>query len=810
MKSNIFKSLFISLVLLSSSNVWGAINDYRLVYIESTILGDENNTNVTRASHTLTHQDSDEKRDTVSFFINKTTGTNPAILLQQCAAVDGSSITWNTIEVQPINANKGGNPNGAMAPAKKVVDLYIGNGCPAVENDGVYNFVVQQNDGNATILNEETHRYNGDYYIRTACANGGWENYTKNILTNSPTSLDNGNYDYYYCNLVAGGTNVRYAIANRYSQYISDILEGDAVIEDNTLPADANVRFTWNSQTNELKRAYIADADNASFLVVAANPTELKDLQGNPITEATLFTPMADWKYTVDAIANKSSKVKIVSTYNEKSIYLKGNEQEGADFIQHANAYKIRLIYDFKTNILTTALLGGQEINEEISMNEVMIVRNHHDPAQALNVTEGYSVNDIEKVYGAMEFSESTLNDTKISELERSLYWVSFPFDVKLSEVFGLGNYGEHWIMEYYDGAERAEKGGWVDATYWKYWTNPTDITLDAGKGYVLAINLPEIIKLYKNSNDNNEKLYLYFPSATEISSITSTGYTLDKVEVPAHKCTINRDTKDGDRRIKDSNWNLIGVPSYANANAFNTTSTDVKFYYQWNPENNSYTPQGSGTFNTMHAYMVQFAGIIDWSQKSFAAPQSMAARKAPSTKDEYTLRLVLQQEDAQCDHTFIRLQEEGATTEFDMNVDLSKIMNSGTNIYSFAGKEEAAANVLPIEETIIPLGVQTSKAGEYTFTMPDGTDGITAILIDYVEDTETNLLFADYTTILSKGSHEGRFALHVRPSHVATQVENTNINGNGQGSKYIINGALYLLRNGQMYDAQGKLVKEL
>ena len=787
--------------------------DYRLVYVER--LGQEYTK--FHPAHSISKITDGTKKETVSFYINKD-GQNPAILLQQCSIV-GETITWNDVAIQYINGKQGSNPGGAMAPAKRVGELYIGNGCPAVTRSGVYNFVLQQTDGVATILSEETHLYTGDYYIRAYCTKGGWYDYLnqpENRMTYSQTALMHGGYDYYFCEWLYNGNNIKYTIANDYSCCISDTLNGDTIATTGSLPANANVRFTWNSSTNHLERGYIAGSGNAAdrFLVLEGDEN-LKDANGanfnvdglNP--HQAIFKDMSDWQYQVDVKANDNTKVKLTATYNGATQHFKGNESETVALIEGAKekAYKIRLIYDFKTNYLISALIDDEAIEDSLSVPEVMIIREHHEQAQTINVTTG-SINNIQNVYAVMTLYRDTLNDTSIPERARALYWVSFPFDVNLEEAFGSGNYGEHWIMEYYDGEERAAKGGWVDATYWKYITDRTGYKLKAGVGYVLALDLSTLgddSPVYGKTDHIN----IYFPSAANIKKISSVAS--QDIIVPSHTCTINRPTEDGDRRKKDSNWNIIGVPSYANGYSFDA-SPSPGFYYQWNVSDNNndyYVPQVAGTFSTMHAYMVQFAGEIAWTKMSYTAPLQMAARKVPSTKDQYTLRLALQQEDAQCDHTFIRLQEEGATADFDMNVDLSKIMNSSTNIYSIiADKEEAAANVLPVEEVIIPIGVQTSKSGEYTFTMPDGTDGITAILIDYMEDTETNLLFADYTTTLSKGNHEGRFALHIRPNHVATAVETIIDGANGQIQKYIINGALYILNNGQLYDAQGRMAQ--
>ena len=798
-----------------ATSEWEAyIGNYRLAYVESETLGQAPYTEF-HPAHELTYQATGSQTDTVSFFINKD-GQNPAIVLQRCTISD-AALAWNDVAILSINGNQGGNPGGAMAPAKRSVELYIGSGCQAVTGNGVYNFVVEQTDGVATILGEATHSYVGNYYIRTDAANGGWNSYntnSDNIMTHSETALMHGGYDYYFCKWIESvSSNIKYTVANDYSLCVSDTLDGDAIATQGKLPAEANVRFTWNSQTNNLERAYLAGSGDISkrFLVLKGD-ANLKDVNGNPFNisglnpNEAIFKDLENWQYQVDVKADNNTKVKLTAKYNNQVQYFKGSATEKVQILEGGTrAYKIRLIYDFKTNYIITALIDDEPITEEIAFEEVMIIREHHNPAQSLNITTG-SITGIKNLYAVMTFYKDQLNDDQKTEHERALYWVSFPFDVKLDEAFGSGNYGKHWIMEYYDGAERAEKGGWVDATYWKYITDPTDVILEAGVGYVLCLDLDRLGKsspVYGKS----DHISIYFPSAADISTISA--QALEDVEVPAHDCTIQRPTPDGDRRIADSNWNIIGVPSYSdvNSNIGKLKAGDLQFVYQYIAEKKRYESQAATEFNTMHAYMVQFAGIIPWSTLN-TAPAAIAARRNATGKDQYTLRLALQQDDAQCDHTFIRLLAEGVTAEFDMNADLCKIINSGANIYSMIGNVEVAANVLPIEERVIPLGLDIAETGNYTFAMPDGTDGITAILIDYETGKETNLLLADYTTELREGTNNERFALRVRPNHVATAVETIIDGANGQIQKYIINGALYILNNGQLYDAQGRMVQ--
>ena len=790
------------------------VNDYRLVYVESEVSGKKPYTKF-HPAQSIHYQATGEKKDTVSFYINKTTGKNPAILLQQCTNISGANITWTDVAIQNINGNGGAAPTAALAPAKRAGELYVGGGADITTN-GVYNFTLSQTDGTAKILNEETHPYEGDYYIRTDAADGGWRKYNTNpdnIMTHSQTALKHGDYDYYFCKWALENTNVHYVVANKYSYCVSDTLKnGDFTNNEGKIPHNANVRYTWNSSTNAMSRAYInGSGDVKDRYLILEGDANIKDIEGNTFKITGLnaneanFKDMGNWLYQLEVKANSNAKVKLTANYNGTKQYFKGGEgtEEKVSLITGATKdYKLRLVYDFKTNYLISALIDDTEIDEDLELDEVMIIRSHHDDANTIQVAKSKSVTAIKTIYGVMTFNKTTLNDNTKSQYERALYWVSFPFDVDLGEAFGFGNYGEHWIMEYYDGEERAKNGAWVDSdTYWRYITNPKGYKLKAGEGYVLCLDL-DLLQNDASVFHHSDEIALYFPSLQHDLAIANAP-TTNTTNVTAHTCTIERD----DRNIHDSNWNIIGIPCYSDIdNSTKLEFGDLQFLYQYNADN-TYTPKKATNFNTMHAYMVQYAGDIHWINL-YVDPAQMAARRNTAGKDQYTLRLALQQEDSQCDHTFIRLQEDNATAEFDMNYDLCKIINRGANIYSMINNVEVAANVLPVEERVIPIGLDIHETGNYTFAMPDGTDGITAILIDYETGKETNLLLADYTTELREGTNNERFALRVRPNHVATAVETIIDGANGQIQKYIINGALYILNNGQLYDAQGRMVQ--
>ena len=251
------------------------------------------------------------------------------------------------------------------------------------------------------------------------------------------------------------------------------------------------------------------------------------------------------------------------------------------------------------------------------------------------------------------------------------------------------------------------------------------------------------------------------------------------------------------------------------------TKPEEVQYYYRWLGDFNKYQAEettGTQNFQSTYAYMVQFAGQINW-QNIFnvnGVPKELAAKQSTDSEQEHRLRLELHQKGNKADHTFVRLQDEdGVTIRFDFNHDLCKVINAGANIYSVITAEESpvevAANVMPIAETIIPVGVKITAAGEYTFRMPEGTDGIVVELIDYETNTRTNMLLDEYTVNLEKGTFDNRFALHVKPSKVATSVDNIGdeVTGDKAGlRKFIIDGILYMQKDGVLYNAQGKLVR--
>ena len=803
--------------------------------------------------------------------------SNSAVILQQ---YDGSKwvdiqhhMVFGPLKAHQYTAMLPGRRNATAEDEPLVAQLKADYGIENIKNDdhpdqgnGVWNFPIKQTvDGGNTVelMREEVHRYTGEYYIRTDVANGGWFNYNPtNHMTRSDEAKANSNFSHYYCKWVVsdGNVNVKFTVANDYGYAISDTLEADRtdlwgvalaadddakmVDSSQKLPTDANVRFAWNEYSNFVHRAYIAGSAYVRdrFLVLEGD-ANIFDAQGNALIEGTsgtkrdglkaneeIFRDNSNWIYYADVQMKPMAPVKVTAKYDGHTQYFIGKQDQTVSLLEGTGEekYLIRMLYDFKTNQLISAYVPGASPDVHAISTNLMIIRQNNENATQL-IFNNETPSDMIKIptdrraYGVIEFTkERLIDDTKLNEYARSLYWISFPFDVDVSKAICFGEYGKHWIIQEYNGERRAKEGLWLDSeTFWDYkWDQ--NITLEAGKGYVLALDVDQIASDGLFVLSGGRPIGIYFPS-TEYISTAITEQTQVSTTVPAHECTINRGTPTGDRRIADSHWNVIGVPSYRNTTGtyqfanIETKPEEVQYYYRWLGDFNKYQAEettGTQNFQSTYAYMVQFAGQINWTNifNVNGAPQALAARQSTDSEQEHRLRLELHQNGNKADHTFVRLQDEdGVTNRFDFNHDLCKVINAGANIYSVITAEESpvevAANVMPIAETIIPVGIKITVAGEYTFRMPEGTDGIVVELIDYENNTRTNMLLDSYTVNLEKGTFDNRFALHVKPNKTTTSLEDINTNSNGV-KKYLIDGILYMQKDGVLYDAQGKLVR--
>lgn len=515
-------------------------------------------------------------------------------------------------------------------------------------------------------------------------------------------------------------------------------------------------------------------------------------------------------------------------------------------------AYCIRVIYDFKTNRLVGAWEPvDQEITDDWNIDaDVLFKRTENaETAQITFANENDTISSLKNVLFIMEFAQ----DSGIIKGE-NFYWFSLPFDCHISSIYGVEDYvtlNEYglptqgtWGIQRYDGEERARKGWFIEdtKTFWKWMSK--DEVLNAGEGYVLDFDKScanfKTIGIEEACDDETDDecvdgkktvqkavLRLYFPSDKPGFSMTKTGSS-EAVNYEDYTCNIKN------RKAQDSNWRLLSPGNYSNTTiadeadiARNDNDSVLNkipnFIYQYDrtkAANERYIAvKATDGFNykSFSCYMAQFSGSVKWAQFTKADQTSVAPRYyiAPGEIQRATLKLVMTNSANETqDQTFIKLMPN-ATTGYDANRDLTKIVNSDmAQLYSVSEEVSYAANVLPVESQQIALTVVTPKAGTYTFAMPEGTDGVTATLIDAQDGSRTDLSMWDYTVDLNKGTFAGRFFIEIDIRKTPTQIDVTNPDlldedGNPiKTVKFLHEDQLYIQRGQHIYDATGKVVK--
>ena len=780
-------------------------------------------------------------KDTISIFIHsKDSASSRSLTVEKCTGISSGTPTWDT---------------SYLTVTSKLPAATTAGG----KTSGVYDFIITQNGSKEIILDNFSYwkQYTGNYYIRTDVSDGGWDLYkyrTDNIMTLSEYSLTqtlSPPYSHYYCRFIgSAGADITYCIATDYSPNISGTMIGDETIGgvgNRTLPATANVRFTWNMETNALRRAYLKNAQNENerFLVLHGKADDNifnNDASGTAIAadpgrslakNELLFEDLGNWIYQVELKAKPNAAVSLIAKYNNADRYLIGSTSSWMTIMGGSGSakYEILAVYDFKTNRLMTVWKPSGDITQTLSDVDVLLIRHAQEAGQAITFNGGSLTT--KKVYGALEFRYNELvgHVTNWTSSSRPLlkFFISFPFDVNVSDIFGLNSaYGDAYEIQMYDGAERARKGffrGDGTTTFWKT-LQPGDV-MKANEGYCVIMDNDYLNNDIGHVWDNKvagSSVYLYFPSTGPVGSIASSSKT---IAIPERTCSIDRpfvSKQAGGRTVShqntDSHWNMMGIPIFANTTdgtlggAFVTSGQDgdgtFKYFYAWNSSNNQFAINtASGyTFNSMHGYMVQYYGNVTFTGAHTNIPASVA-RRAPEENHQIELQ-VLNSDEEVINRAYVELRENACDT-FALNEDVYMwTTNEAVDIYTFAGNYDVSANVLSLNDQTIQVGVEVRKAGKYTFSMPSNFNG-TATLIDTFTGTRTNLAVSDYEVQLEKGIDTERFLLELYIEKVTTSLENNGGNNmlkDGGVHKFIKDNQLYILKNGAIYDARGARIQ--
>ncbi|MBO6073697.1 MAG: hypothetical protein J6P74_01015 [Paludibacteraceae bacterium] len=435
-------------------------------------------------------------------------------------------------------------------------------------------------------------------------------------------------------------------------------------------------------------------------------------------------------------------------------------------------------------------------------------------------------------------------------------YPIAVPFPIAVSGVDYLdetlaaaSTYGTHYVIKRYDGASRAENGAMGDN-----WVKvDDDETLAPSEGYIMTgVGIPAyggcIIRFPLDANDN-------WTNNGEKASYSTT--TRNVISVTHHEGAA---TAGGGANVRHEGWNMLANPYLSCfATDGNTTHSETDGFikghftitgdpsdpYGWSDkDDNIYVSVPTHDFSEYIQSNINDTELLPgWSFFIQAAKDgnvtfAVAGQQADSDLPIYAPKReanespvvktgIILSDGNKSDKTTLLISDKYSADEYEINADLEKMFGNGYTLatYSLARDARLAYNAMSMSDAknVIPIGFRAPEDGEYTFSLnPRYAEAAVerVDLIDYLTGEVTNLMMSNYTFTTGRTQDDERFALNVVPmANMPTGVEDSDVrnqNSYPEGTiisdvrKIILDDKMFIIRDGLMYDATGKRVKEI
>ncbi len=649
-----------------------------------------------------------------SMYLNKNTAT---LKLRKCTNISAGAPVWSSGETYKLS---------------DILTKLTSDG------NGVYQFDIAVNTSTHQVSEIDSIRlYTGNFYIKTDAASGGWVAYKNNILDKNTVSFDRSKaetFDNYFCKYFASkDCNIKSVIANDYCNQLSDTVKGDGIArmvgKEPFVPVDGtSIRFSYNSATNETKRAYMGASSNNDFLSLVPSTDNkiyrtISEIEYDLYDQAEgsaqrKFADNGNWVYEMDLEVKPGGQAGVTAAYTDasstKHVQTLINTDNTVLGGSGSTSYEIRVVYDFKTNyMMSSFILPSSEITDKLSNVDMLWVRHKDHSPQQLLLGDGGELKKV-NVVAAIELRYDSVHSsgsgsghvtmTSWTPQNRPFlkYFVSFPFDVPVNSIFGLNqaDLGREYIIQHYNGAKRAKEGlfGGDDDNYWENLTK--DSIMHANEGYCVIFDNDYVSGLYGHIWDNKSSgssVYMYFPAKDTIAAITNDN---KEINVKPLTCTIDRawaNNAGKNHTNTDSHWHMIGSPLFHDSQIKTNTEDasgnyPLSSYYYLDYSDNKWKSVGitkeSTDFKAMSSVMVQWYGNVTWQVKPDPTP---APRRVSEALKNYQVKLDLSYNGNTPDWTYVQLRED-ADDDFVLREDMYKMYNSGIpQIYTFAGAYDVA-----------------------------------------------------------------------------------------------------------------------
>ena len=458
---------------------------------------------------------------------------------------------------------------------------------------------------------------------------------------------------------------------------------------------------------------------------------------------------------------------------------------------------------------------------------------------------------------GTLTSAEANIQYEYITDYD---HWYHFclPFDGTLSTIhYPMEYYGDNvtedntgsWIVKRYAGEIRAtgNYNAWVDIE------TESATAVSAGHGYIFW-GAPKKISVGGASKQRSKwgiqriamPIADFSTAAAAEAANKSVGDLSSYSSVPGNSGQLN-----------DQGWNLIGNPYLVNLSGLTTTSLKTgklvhvedasgNWTGRWESNGDSYryitVPSehfdtyearalsyfdGSTLAKTLQAgqtFFVQMDGENTAVQFAASDRKAMMPALLASTATDVETG-ILMSDDTHSDEVNFWVKD-GKTADYEQNADYPKTMNqTNFNIYGVheVGNLSWVAIGPEVAEGEMPIGFQVPAAGDYLLSLSESY-GITDLEHVYVTDHQMNpevtvdLLYDAYEFHVNNAeTNNTRFTVSIllksqtpdNPDDPGTGLEDVRWLMN-KSMKFIYQDNLYIIRNGVIYDATGKRVREI
>lgn len=607
-----------------------------------------------------------------------------------------------------------------------------------------------------------------------------------------------------------------YCTKSDYNLKVGNYSETSFVIENDYLK-HTNIDENWvayvgvytNEQGVSTWRKYSTNMDNA-----ISNQT-LKFYKKVCIPDERNDIPIVEWKTDgVIVMYNGTSSTATIAIGNAAAVDVELVKKDHAIYelpietLATSTGQQLSIGIDDKTTICTIPYIISSENAVEVSDNSDLVIL-HGGKYSATNqslrnvtiygggalvVDEGTDINmnaltmrigavDNEGKYmyaypqllltGTLQIASSQINLDYLTTYDR-YYSLALPYEVATTDIhYPTDIYGENvaadntgsFALQYYDGAARAVSGkGWTDLE--------EPATLQPYQGYTFW-GAPK--KIQVGESDPIRQKYGIHRIPMKVSTPLSEN-TDKEIPITAYAASSPN----------DMGWNYLGNPYLAQHGSLNmdneanglryvTTTWDGNIYESLRVQDALFEP-----FNTFFV-QVETNGTLLFEQDRRSILALANRHGTAEMSREIEAGIVITGKE-QTDRTGL-LIADSFTDAYEVNADLAKFENKGTNIYTIgqAGKLAFMAVNQSMAKEGIALGYSVPAEGSYTIAFDAAhyrTNGIHALyLMDYDCNVTTDLLEHDYSFTTAVGTYDERFVLQVLfAPKVSTDIGGGNV----------------------------------